>query len=55
MQGGATVGVTGMATPGNSRCGPSRRALWGASPLPSHFTSVAEAAAVAHRVAAIFL
>ena len=44
MQGGATVGVSGMATPGNSRRGPFRRALCGASPLPSHFTSVAEAA-----------
>lgn len=44
-QGGATVGVSGMGTPpGNARAGPSRRALWGASPLPSHFTSVAEAA-----------
>ena len=50
-QGGATVGVSGMGTPpGKARVGPSRRALWGASPLPSHFTSVAEAARRVHRL-----
>lgn len=48
-QGGATVGVSGMTgPPGNARIGPSRLALWGASPLPSHFTSVAEAACREH-------
>ena len=53
-QGGATVGVSGIATPpGNVRVGPSRRALWGASPLPSHFTSVAEAARRAHIISAL--